>query len=103
MKKGFWVSLLAGAAAIAAAAVAVTVFIRKKSKALSEHLDYDPDEYFENDEDGECCCGQCCEGEDSECCCEEEETIPLHPDETAAVESEAVPDADPADYGEDKE
>ena len=94
MKKGVWVSILAGVAAIAAAAVAVTVFIRKKSKALSEHLDYDPDEYFEDEEDDEEGC-QC--EETGECCCcgeeeEEEETIPLYPDETASEESEAIPE-----------
>lgn len=80
MKKGFWVSLLAGAAAIAAAAIAVTAFVRKKSKALSEHLDYDPDDYFENDD--ECCdCHDCCGEEttaEDEEADEEEETLPLH-------------------------
>lgn len=88
MKKGFWVSLLAGAAAIAAAAIAVTAFVRKKSKALSEHLDYDPDDYFENDD--ECCdCRDCC-GEETtakdEEADEEEETLPLHPEEVAVAD-----------------
>lgn len=88
MKKGFWVSLLAGAAAIAAAAIAVTAFVRKKSKALSEHLDYDPDDYFENDD--ECCdCRDCC-GEETTAKDEEadaeEETLPLHPEEVAAAD-----------------
>ena len=89
MKKRFWVSLLAGTAAVAAAAVAVTAFIRKKSKALSEHLDYDPDEYFENDEcdecDDECDCGCCGEKAPEE---EEEETIPLHPQEAEETPAE---------------
>ena len=93
MKKNWWICLLAGVAVIAAAAVAVVVFIRKKSKALAEHLDYDPDEYFE-DEDGcsldELSCDQCCGCDHCEDCLEEE-TIPLYPDETASVESEAIP------------
>ena len=90
MKKGFWVSLLAGAAAIAAAAIAVTAFVRKKSKALSEHLDYDPDDYFENDD--ECC--DCC-GED-DCCCsfekDESVQIPLAKAEDEAAEAENAED-----------
>ena len=93
MKKNWWLCLIAGVALIAAAAVAVALFVRKKSKALAEHLDYDPDDYFEEGDEDSCefsCeeCGECC------CCgeeCEEEETMPLYPDETAAVESEAIP------------
>lgn len=88
MKKNVWIAIAAGAAAVVAGAIALAAFLRKKSKALSEHLDYDPDEYFEDDcECGdECCCGEKEPEED-----EELETIPLHPDETAAEESEAVP------------
>lgn len=89
MKKNVWIAIAAGAAAVVAGAIALAAFLRKKSKALSEHLDYDPDEYFEDEcECGdECCCGEE-EPEEEE---EELETIPLHPDETAAEESEAVP------------
>ena len=51
MKKGIWVSVIAGAAAVAAAAVAVGAFLKRKSEALSDHLDYDPEEYFEADDE----------------------------------------------------
>ncbi len=90
MKKNVWIAIAAGAAALVAGAIALAAFLRKKSKALSEHLDYDPDDYFEDEcECGDCECGDCCcAEEDSE---EEVETLPLHPDETAAEESEAVP------------
>lgn len=88
MKKGFWVSLLAGTAAVAAAAVAVTAFIRKKSQALSEHLDYDPDEYFENDECDDNCCDCCGEKAPEE---DEEETLPLHPEEVEESPAEEAP------------
>lgn len=95
MKKNVWIAIAAGAAAVVAGAIALAAYLRKKSKALSEHLDYDPDEYFEDEcECDDCECGEC------DCCQEdgeeaEEETIPLYPDETAAEESEAMPkDAD---------
>ena len=51
MKKGIWLSVIAGAAAVAAASVAVAAFIKRKSEALSDQLDYDPDEYFEGEEE----------------------------------------------------
>ena len=51
MKKGIWVSIIAGAAAVAAASVAVAAFIKRKSEALSDQLDYDPEEYFDDDEE----------------------------------------------------
>ena len=51
MKKGLWVSVIAGAAAVAAASVAVAAFIKRKSEALSDQLDYDPEEYFEGEEE----------------------------------------------------
>lgn len=93
MKKNVWIAIAAGIAAVAAGAIAVAAYVRKKSRALSEHLDYDPDEYFEEDcscDDEDCCCHECgCKEEPEE---EEEETIPLYPDETAAEESEAVPE-----------
>ena len=88
MKKNVWIAIPAGAAAVVAGAIALAAFLRKKSKALSEHLDYDHDENFED----ECECGdECCCGEEEPEEEEELETIPLHPDETAAEESEAVP------------
>ena len=79
MKKNVWIAIIAGAAAVVAGAVA-------------EHLDYDPDEYFEEEcscDDEDCCCHECGAAEEAE---EEEETIPLYPDETAADESEAMPE-----------
>lgn len=94
MKKNVWIAIAAGAAAVVAGAIALAAFLRRKSKALSEHLDYDPDEYFEDEcecEDCECEDGCCCGAEEEEQDEEELETIPLHPDETAAEESEAVP------------
>lgn len=97
MKKGVWVSIIAAAAAIAAAAVAVTAFIKRKSEALADHLDYDPDAYFESDEDDD----SLYEGEPVEAPADEEEseeeTIPPFPDEQDAVEeSESVSDDDQA-------
>ena len=67
----------AGAAAIAAAAVAIAAFIKRKSEALSDHLDYDPEEYFEadeenltNEEEEPIQCGFECENEPDEEDCE---------------------------------
>lgn len=93
MKKNVWIAIIAGAAAVVAGAVAVAAYVRKKSRALAEHLDYDPDEYFEEEcscDDDDCCCHECGCAEEAEA--EEEETIPLYPDETAADESEAMPE-----------
>lgn len=68
MKKGIWISIIAAVAAVAAAAIAVAAYIKRKSATLSDHLDYDPEEYFvaddELDEEAEedakpeegCCC-----------------------------------------------
>ena len=92
MKKNVWIAIIAGAAAVVAGAVAVAAYVRKKSRALAEHLDYDPDEYFKEEcrcDDEDCCCHECGAAEEAE---EEEETIPLYPDETAADESEAMPE-----------
>ncbi len=81
MKKGVWVSILAAAAAVAAAAIAVTAFIKRKSEALSDHLDYDPDAYFEPDDEEDSLYGE--ESADLE---HEEETVPPFPDEQLAAE-----------------
>lgn len=98
MKKGVWVSIFAAAAAIAAAAVAVTAFIKRKSEALADHLDYDPDAYFESDEDDESLYqGEPVEAPADEEESEDEETIPPFPDEQEAVEeSDSVSDDDKA-------
>ena len=48
MKKGVWLSVIAGAAAVAGAAVAVSAFLKKKSRALSDQLDYEPEDDFED-------------------------------------------------------
>ena len=89
MKKGVWVSIFAAAAAVAAAAVAVTAFIKRKSEALADHLDYDPDAYFESDEEDD---ASLYEGEPVEVPADEEEpdeeTIPPLPDEQSAVEED---------------
>ena len=83
--------------------MAVTAFIRKKSQALSEHLDYDPDEYFENDECGDDCCDCCGEKAPEE---DEEETLPLHPEEVEEAPAEEAPaeeaDAAPAEESEEE-
>lgn len=90
MKKGGWVSAFAAAAGIAAAAVAVTAFIKRKSEALVGQLDYDPDVYFESDGDeeflysGEFMEEAADEGEKIE----EMETIPLFPQEQEAIEAD---------------
>lgn len=99
MKKGVWVSIFAAAAAVAAAAVAVTAFIKRKSEALADHLDYDPDAYFETDDDDDSLYeGDPVEGSDLvEAEEPEEETIPPFPDEQEAVgQDEAVSDDDQA-------
>ena len=89
MKKGVWVSIFAAVAAVAAAAVAVTAFIKRKSEALADHLDYDPDAYFESDEEDD---ASLYEGEPVEVPVDEEEpdeeTIPPFPDEQSAVEED---------------
>lgn len=96
MKKGIWVSIIAGVAAVAAAGVAVAAFIKRKSEALSDHLDYDPEEYFEADEDS----AEEAETEPAECCCECE-------DEEGSAECEgcifAEEPAVPAPEDEEKE
>ena len=54
MKKGFWISLIAGIAAVAAVAVAVAALIRRKTNAIAQELDFEPDDdYFDpaDDED----------------------------------------------------
>jgi hypothetical protein len=82
MKKSVWLSVIAGTAAVVGAAVAVTAYLKKKSRALSDHLDYDPDE---DGFDEDCCgCAECAEETDVE------EEIPLYPepkDELVAEES----------------
>ncbi len=48
MKKGFWISLIAGVAAVAAAAVAIAALIRRKTDAIAQELDFEPDDdYFD--------------------------------------------------------
>ena len=48
MKKGFWISLIAGIAAVAAVAVAVAALIRRKTNAIAQELDFEPDDdYFD--------------------------------------------------------
>lgn len=102
MKKKIWVSIIAGAAAIAAAAVAIAAFIKRKSEALSDHLDYDPEEYFEADEEnlgGEeeepAQCGFECENEEGDADCEncpfaEDENEDAEADEAEAEKDEDV-------------
>ena len=57
MKKGFWISLIAGVAAVAAVAVAIAALIRRKTDAIAQELDFEPDDnYFDlsdEDEDAE--------------------------------------------------
>ena len=57
MKKGFWISLIAGVAAVAAVAVAIAALIRRKTDAIAQDLDFEPDaNYFDlsdEDEDAE--------------------------------------------------
>lgn len=85
-KKGFWLTVIAAVAAIAAASVAIAAFIKRKSEALSDQLDYDPEEYFEADDDFEedeepaaCCCA--CESEEEETDCEGCVFTPEEPEE----------------------
>ncbi len=92
MKKNVWIAIAAGVAAVVAGAIAVATYLRKKSKALSEHLDYDPDEYFEDECD---CCDEECSCEEDEKTdtedsaeTEEEETIPIYPEEVSEDEKE---------------
>lgn len=54
MKKGFWISLIAGVAAVAAVAVAIAALIRRKTDAIAQELDFEPDDYFDlSDEEEE--------------------------------------------------
>ncbi len=59
MKKGFWISLIAGVAAVSAVAVAIAALIRRKTEAIAQELDFEPDDdYFDlsdedEDEEGE--------------------------------------------------
>lgn len=48
MKKSFWISLIAGVAAVAAVAVAIAALIRRKTEAIAQELDFEPDDdYFD--------------------------------------------------------
>ena len=106
MKKGIWVSVIAGAAAVAAAAVAVGAFLKRKSEALSDHLDYDPEEYFEADDElnGDSAAEEAAgeetpeEEEPVSCCCECESE-----EGSADCESCAYSEADTEEADEDKE
>lgn len=105
MKKGIWVSVIAGAAAVAAAAVAVGAFLKRKSEALSDHLDYDPEEYFEADDElnGDSAAEEAAgeetpeEEEPVSCCCECESE-----EGSADCESCAYSEADTEEADEDK-
>ena len=107
MKKGIWVSVIAGAAAVAAAAVAVGAFLKRKSEALSDHLDYDPEEYFEADDElngdsaEEEAVGEEAPEEEEEpvsCCCECESE-----EGSADCESSAYSEADTEEAGADED
>lgn len=63
MKKSFWISLVAGIAAVAAAAVAIAALVRRKTESIAQELDFEPDDdYFEIAEEEEACdsCEECC-------------------------------------------
>ena len=48
MKKSFWISLIAGVAAVAAVAVAIAALIRRKTEAIAQELDFErDDDYFD--------------------------------------------------------
>lgn len=69
MKKGFWISLVAGIAAVAAAAIAIAALVRRKTESIAQELDFEPDDdYFEiADEEGGCeSCEECCYSGDSQ-------------------------------------
>jgi flagellar basal body-associated protein FliL len=95
MKKSFWISLIAGIAAVAAAAIAIAALVRRKTEAIAQELDFEPDDdYFEvaDDEEesdegyGEDCYS--CESEEEEevSTSVEEEPIEIPETETETVE-----------------
>ena len=61
MKKSVWISLIAAVAAIAAAAIAIAALVRRKTSAIAQELDFEPDdEYYDPEEDeDEDLCGSC--------------------------------------------
>lgn len=71
MKKGL-LSVLTAAAAVAVAAIAATNYIKKKSDSIADYLDYEPDDYYPED--------------DGEIIIEEIETIPPFPTEEETTE-----------------
>ena len=62
MKKSFWISLIAGMAAVAAAAVAIAALVRRKTDSIAQELDFEPDDdYFEVAGEDDCeNCDECC-------------------------------------------
>ena len=61
MKKSVWISLIAAIAAVAAAAIAIAALVRRKTNAIAQELDFEPDDdYYDEDEDEDLCGG--CEG-----------------------------------------
>ena len=60
MKKSVWISLIAAVAALAAAAVAIAALVRRKTNAIAQELDFEPDDdYYDPEEEDEDLCGSC--------------------------------------------
>lgn len=89
MKKGFWISLIAGVAAVAAVAVAIAALIRGKTDAIAQELDFEPDDnYFDlSDED-----------EDTE-----EAAVEMEPEEEISTSAHEEPIDVPGDEEEEKD
>lgn len=98
MKKSFWISLVAGIAAVAAAAVAIAALVRRKTESIAQELDFEPDDdYFEiADEEEECeNCDECCYSGDSE---EEAAEDVVNEEVSTSIEEEPIeiPEAEEA-------
>lgn len=100
MKKSFWISLVAGIAAVAAAAIAIAALVRKKTESIAQELDFEPDDdYFEiPDEEDECDnCDECCYSGESEETADEEVSTSVEEEPIEIPETEEAAEEAPAE------
>ena len=93
MKKSVWISLIAAVAAVAAAAIAIAALVRRKTNAIAQELDFEPDdEYYDSDEDEDICgsCEGCGDVEEADVATSAHE----EPMEIPVMDAEGAPEED---------